>query len=222
MTARLVLWRARPPFRKVVRVRRVTVAGFEAVIARVYERVSAATLARGGKPVGRDEFPFLFTAQDYFDFADVVCVDQPRSFFGAWMSRSLPRWLRRKRYRSLNQRNMEALLAASRGAEGPGKWSEMFDLVQPPAPGAKSQAAESGGIGTLVDAIALRYQMDPRIIYEEWAMQRFMSVCAGLRRTTAAAAAEPSSNQIRVQAGQKPLTRDDHLRAGMSMGRFAH
>jgi hypothetical protein len=213
VTARLVLWRARPPFVKVVRVRRVTVAGFIDVLDRVWLRVREATVKNGGKAIAPEAVPLCFVYQDYCDFADAVCIEQRPGFFHRWQGR----------YPRLNQRNMEALLAASREAEGPGAWSRMFDLVRVRESGSAKQTRPSVGIPALVSALCLRYpQLDPGVVLEEWSMQRLIRVCSAEQPQQAAPPARADGARVitNVAFPNRIIPREQY--AGLTMGRFVH
>ncbi len=211
MTARLVLWRARPPFRKVVRVRRITVGGFVLLASRIVQRVAEATVANGGEPIPRERIPFAFKAQDYYDFADQVCIGQEVGFFYGWLGR----------YEKLNRRNMQALLRATRIVEGPccresntagrcevgcsgdGKWSEMLDQVFPRAPlasGTKTPAAERGGILADVELLcSIKPGLDEIRVLNGWTMQEFLAVCSRItRRAQGRAAGSPDVPTVAI------------------------
>jgi hypothetical protein len=191
-TARLVLWRPWPPFRKAVTVRAITVGGYLQLLERTKARIEA--LARAGKGEQPDlalVIASLFREEEIAALADLVCLRQRPGFFRAWLPSGFLCWLLRPRLaRAYAGAQIDRLLQASREAEGENGWSRIIaSTLRVPEPGAKRQKGQGGGLMADLIVLSKMLGLDPLEIRDTWSMQDFLTLCESLNLI--AAQAEP-------------------------------
>ena len=176
-TARLVLWRARPPFRKVVAVQRITLGGFLALLRTVAPKVAAAMqeAGRGLTDLELIHAPGVATQETVAAFADLIALDQSAGFMVPWLDGRFGG--------AFARRNTDALLAASRAAEGDGAWTRFLGTLNrapaAPTPGAKK--ARGGGLAADRDDVARIWGVGPWVI-EQLPLQTFLDYCDAINR----------------------------------------
>lgn len=172
-TARLVLWRFLPPFRKTVQVRRITIGGFLDLVRTVAPKAAAAVVQSDKPLTDVDLIRAAADAETMAYFADLVAVDHPVGF--------LRGWLRGRLAGVFARRNTEALLAACRRVEGDGQWTRFLGQLTRPGQAGSGKPQRGKGGGLMADVLTLSGLMgvDPVTVLS-WPMQDFLSLCDAL------------------------------------------
>jgi hypothetical protein len=173
-TARLVLHRLTPPFRRVVAIRRITLGGYLELLRTLAPKVAQAAL-KSKVPLDMSALIEAGTDADSLSvFADLVAIDQPAGFMRGWLHGRLQG--------AFAYRNTAALLAATRAAEGDGQWTRYLGTLNAPAssptPGG---AGKRRGGGLMADAltVARMFNLHPDDVLAK-PLQDFLNLCEGI------------------------------------------
>ena len=195
-TARLILWRARPPFRKVVRVQRITLGGFLELLRTLAPKVAEAVLSMGDRFTFEEMLRTKTDAASVSAFADLVTVEQPAGFMLDWLRPD----------GQVSARNAAALLAASRAAEGDGQWTRYLNQLQNPAPASQPEGKKKtrgGGLSADAQDVAKVFGVAPWHV-EALTLHDFLNLCETLNLRMAEAEEESESNDPTLNPNAEP------------------
>lgn len=159
-----------PPFRKVVRVRRITVGGFLDLLRTIAPRIAQAMVKAGAALDDRQFIASWADAEVVAAGADLVCVDQPAGFLQDWLHGRLGGFFAR--------RNTDRLLRACRQVEGDGQWTRFLGCINR-NPQEKKPKGQGGGL--MADVLMLSGMLHlPPMSLMEMPLQDFLNLCDSL------------------------------------------
>ena len=151
-TVKVRLYRPLPPFVKSVTVGQITVAGFMELLRLLVSKASAVRI-EAGQDIAPEQMIRAMREPEFNALADSVCKGEEAGFFERWLS----------------LRNVRAIYAASFRVND---WERIFSCVDWTRGAGKKK--RKGSIETDIDYLAIRYRIDPEVIYG-WAMEVFLA-----------------------------------------------